>query len=446
MKIRTRKATGMALVALVLLIASVFMMMTAGAGDAVLQGERFASRTHFKRRTNYAAYGCMQVALDKLSGNLTYSMDPPEVGFVSGDPELVYELGIYNNYLGAAATIAPDGMKIPPAMVYIKAKSDFRDYPGKYTTTVYSKAYVGGLAANFGIVGTDHVDIENSVVDSWYIKNPGSGHKLYRSTAGRVFTNSIQTSGLAVWSSSPANCAVNCNLACGPYGSVASVINVTAPAVQDAACTRTAQFTPVRVPRFHPPRDPKFATADKIYMTPGTYSLPVGDYASLAVGAGVTLHLSPGKYFFANTVNITDGVLDCPGVTGAVPCDIYIGKEFNATRATINWDHALVPTKSEFPPNFVPVAPYVPLFPSANSGWLSAEEVKGPRTMRVIFVGSGAPNFKDCFFKSDNSYMALFATGKAMKAELKNNTVLWGGLKGFSVKMQNSALHYHRVW
>ncbi len=435
----------MALVALVLLIASVFVMMTAGAGDTVLMGQKQASRAQYVRRTNYAAYGAMQMALDKLTSDLTYSIDPSEVGVVQGDPELNYELSIYNNYLGTYANPAPDGRWVPKYMVYIKAKCDFRAYPGKYTSTVFSKGYVGGQASDYAVLGTESVTLVNSTVDSWWIRQLGmSGNRfLLPSVSGRILTNSIHANGLSI----SGNSVVNASLKWGPSGDEATVLNITSPAVWNPGSstfiTKTASTFPARVPRFHPPRDPKNATSDIVATAP--MDIAPGDYRSLSVlntTVNFTLPASlpsppnENKYYVANNVTIINSAVNLVGAKGDVPCDLYIGKGFNAVNSTINWANALSPN---LPPN----KPNVPAVPSAD---LDSRELLGPRTMRIFFVGSGAPKFKDCNFHANNSKMSLHASGKAMQVLLENGSIVWGGFKGFKLTATDSIIHYHRVF
>lgn len=446
---RVQRAAGMALVALVLLIASVFMLMSAGAGDTVLMGQKQASRAQYARRTNYAAYGAMQMALDKLTSDLTYGIDPAEVGQVPGDPELVYELSIYNNYLGNFTNPAPDGRWVPKYMVYIKAKCDFRAYPGKYTSTLFSKGYVGGQASDYAIVGTESVNVTNSLVDSWWINQrdiPPYGNRrwLLPSVSGRITTNSIHADGLVL----AGNTSVNASLKWGPSGNEATVLKVLDTAVWNPGgstyLTKGASTFPVRVPRYHPPRDPKGATSDLVSTTPGP--IPPGDYRSLTIlnnsSANLTMPASlpnppyDNKYYVATNVTIVNSTVNLVGATGAIPCDIYIGRGFSATNSTINWANA--PS-----PNLPPDKPGTP-HPSHDA--LGQQELLGPRTMRIFFVGSGAPKFTDCDFVADNCKMSLHASGKAMRVLLRNGTILWGGVKGFKVTLTDSILHYHRVF
>lgn len=63
----------------------------------------------------------------------------------------------------------------------IKAKCDFGEYPGKYTSTLFSKGYVGGQASDYAIVGTESVNVTNSTVDSWWIRVRTFPHTAYAS-------------------------------------------------------------------------------------------------------------------------------------------------------------------------------------------------------------------------------------------------------------------------
>ncbi|MBX3169480.1 MAG: hypothetical protein KF760_18915 [Candidatus Eremiobacteraeota bacterium] len=426
--------TGMALVALVLLITSVFVLMTAGAGELLNTSMRQASRAQSNRRTNYCSYAIMQRALDKLSTNLLYSVDPAESGAWETDPELVYQLTIYNNYAGTFSNPAPDGRYVPPYMVYIKVKADYRDYPGRFTSSLFSKAYVGGQACNFAIVGTEKVTITDSVVDAWYIRapvDPAGTYTLTRSGQGRVVTNSIQPNHLNIGGAS----WVNANVYWGPTGlgpsGPGSVLNVTSTVATPIPSGRTQApaTSPTRVPRYHPPANPTLGSMeDKVYGA-GTASLAPGAYKSLSVTGG-NLNLAPGEYYFANNITLTNANVTVPAVSGAHPCDIYLGKTFTATHSSVNWDHTLKT-----------VSPEAPLAPAT----LADQAQKGPRTMRVFFVGSGAPNFKDCkFIVEQNSKVALHASGKAMRVKL-TDSVMWGGVKGYEVVLENSQLYYHRV-
>jgi len=451
----------MALVALVLLIASVFVLMTAGVGDVVVMGQKQASRAQFNRRTNYAAYGAMQMALDKLTTDLNYSIDPPEVGDVANDPELVYELAIYNNYNGSFTNPAPDGRWVPKYMVYIRAKADFRAYPGQFTTTLFSKAYVGANASDYAIVGSDNVDIENSIVDAWWVqKDPST--RLYPSSAGRITTNSIEGNCLSIYG----NSVVNTSLKWGPFGDEAVCLNLSAPATWNPAnntyINKAAATYPARVARYHPPRDPKNAATGGDIVITSPSNLVAGDYRSLSVTnttLNLTLPASPlsppltlspyndNRYYFSEHVTIINSTVNLVNESAQMPADIYVGKKFEVTGSNVNWENA----PSQNIPAYAapPLTPVVnqPLLPSAPPvAHLTQQEIAGPRTMRVFFVGSGAPKFKDCDFISNNSHMALHACGKAMKVQLLDNSILWGGVKGFRVKVKDSYLHYQRVY
>jgi len=423
-----KERAGMGLIALILLVTSVFVLMTAGAGDLLNTSLHQASRAQSNRRTSYCSYAIMQRALDKLSSNvpssLLYSVDPAESGTWSEDPELIYTLTIYNNYNGTFSNPAPDGRFVPPYMVYIKVKSDYRDYPGRYTSTLFSKAYVGGQASNFAVVGTEKVTIENSVVDAWYVKKTGAGHTLTKSSVGRVVTNSVRPNYLNIGGTSN----VDANVFWGPYGAP-TVLNVTLPAVINAARTQQAAPSPTRVPRFHPPMNPGVgAQPPQTFTTTPGGPLTPGNYKSLTVvGPGTTLNLTSGEYYFADNITITNATLAIPGVTGAAPCDIYVGKSFTAVNSKINWANTLKTIAPDPPAD------------------LSLQATLGPRTLRLFYVGSGAPNFKDCQLTATNSTMSLHAAGKAMKVDLLDGTILWGGLKGFEINLKNSELHYHRV-
>lgn len=446
---RGQRAAGFALLAFVILIGSVFVMMSAGAGDRVLMGERQASRAQYHKRTNYAAYGCMQLALDKLTTDLTYSLDPTESGIVPNDPELSYELSIYNNYLGTYSNPAPDGRWVPKYMVYIKAKCDFREYPGKYTSTIFSKGYVGGQASDYAIVGTEQVTLVNGTVDSWWIREKdvppyGTRKWLLPSVSGRITTNSIQDNGILIYGP---DSVVNASLKWGPSGNEASVLNITDSAQWNPSgssyMTKAASTFPVRVPRFHPPRDPKTAVAD--YVANPVDNIPPGDYRSLnIINASVNLTMPPSlpsppnenKFYVANNVTIVNSTVNLLGARADIPCDIYIGKGFNAINSQINWSNT---PSQNLPPN-------KPNTPHPAAAGLITQELLGPRTLRIFFVGSGAPKFKDCDFSASNCTMSLHAAGKAMRVVLKDRTILWGGVKGHQVTVANSTIHYHRVF
>lgn len=424
----------MGLVAVILLIAGAFMLMTAGAGDRIHMGMKQSNRSQSNRRTGYAAYGLVQLAVDKLSDDMNYAIDPVETGVVADDPELIYELGIYNNYSGTATITAPDGTPVPRYMVYIRAKADYRDYPGRYTSVMYSKAYVGSQGTNYPIVGTKSVTISNSTVDGKVVAAvaPWNIPKLYDITSARIATNSVDAGAITINGTS----AVNCSIRYGPYGNP-SVVNLVPPAVINASCTVSVAPWPTRVPRFHPPRNPVGATTDLVYT--GSANIPPGDYHSLNVtGAGpgaTTINLNPGQYYFATNVSFTNCTVSVPGVTGSNPCDIYVGESFHATNSQINWEQTMKPVASSIPPGV----------PHDTTTLRARQENGGPRTMRVLFVGSGAPKFNNCSFLADNCKMALFGCGKAMTVELRNGTICWGGFKGFEFTIKDSELHYHYV-
>lgn len=466
-----RHRIGLALVALVLLIASVFVLMTAGVGDTLHMGLQQASRAQYNRRTNYAAYGMMQMALDRLSTDLNYAIEPAETGTVVNDQELSYELYIKNNYAGAAPVLADDGKEVPRFMVYIRSKSDFRAYPGRYTSTLFSKAYVGGDATDYAVLGTGKVELVDSVVWAWWVKPPGI---LQPGKSGRITTNGVQTDTLVI-GGNPANTSVNCSLKWGRGGDEAQVMAASLPTLSTVWNTSgdsliTKQATTVyqpRVPRFHPPRNPIGAAgniASFVNMAPGQRlpwsapgapinTLAPGDYESLtvwnttlALTVPTTLPCPPNenKYYFAGNVSIINATIDLVGESGGVPADIYVGEKFEVINSHVNWEHALSRNLPPNPPAPIPIN--LPTVPAPLAAQVSAEAYEGPRTLRVFFVGSGKPKGYQCNFTATNSSMALHACGKAMEADLKDNSVLWGGLKGFKVKAEKSHIHFQRVW
>ena len=262
--------------------------------------------------------------------------------------------------------------------------------------------------------------------------------------SGRITTNSIQANGLTL----AGNSSVNASLKWGPSGLEGTVLNITDTAVWNPGAstylTKGPSTFPVRVPRYHPPRDPKNATLDKVCSVPE--NLMPGDYKSLTIlnnsSANFTVPVSlpsppnQNKYYVANNVTIVNSTVNLVGASGAVPCDIYIGKGFTATNSTINWSNTPSPN----------LPPDKPNTPHPTHAGLGQQEQMGPRTLRVFFVGSGAPKFKECDFIADNSKMSLHASGKAMRVLLKNDSILWGGVKGFQVTVANSTIHYHRVF
>lgn len=420
MPMTARTRNGLTAVALVLVVAAAFMIMTAGAGDSVNLGLQHASRVHYERRTNYAAYGAMQLALDKLNTDRLYSTIDHNV-VVPGDDELVYDLEIYNNYDGSFVNPAPDGRIVPKYMAYIKTKSDFRAYPGKYTTSMYSKGYLGNYLENFAVVGTDQVTITNSTVDGFFVASTRTGLQLKPSSAGRVATNSVQDAGL-VLNGTATN--VSCNLIWGPYGNESTVYRQLNGAQFDPAkYTKGPGRMPIRVPRFRPPRDPRPALSAAPINISASQALPEGDYNTVNV-TGCTLTLTPGKkYFIAQDFRLQGATLTLSGTPdGSTPCDIYIGRNFDIDNSTVNWDN--IPT-------------------TAN---LADQAVKGPRVLRVYFVGSGAPRYKDSTLTiKNNSKVSMHASGKALKTELLSGSEMWGGVKGFRFTADNAQLHYHRV-
>ena len=451
MKTSSRRRVGFAVLALVFLIAGVFILMTAGAGDSVNMGTFHASRTTLERRTNYAAYGSMQLALDELSNNMTYSCDAQGVA-VPGDPDLIYDLRIDNNYDGS---LAPNptaaGVSVPKGMAYIETKSDFRAYVGRYTSKVYSKAYLGNYENNYAVVGTDQVTITNSTVDAYYVRDNGSGvFTLKVSTSGRIATNSVIDGGLSLVGPST---VIDTSLYWGPRGTPTVISDPGPPGVtwnSTSPRVKAQMGFPVRVPRFRPPRDPSDALGssgiDSVFTSSG--NLPVANYKSLTVSNNAVLTLNPGEYFVSGNVTWTNCRVALSGVTAAAPCDIYVGSNVTITNSSVNWENRLGSTDPAAYPASTVLTTGNPADtpPVLDSVALGQQAVLGPRTLRIFFVGSGAPRYKDCTLTAqNNSKISLHASGKAMKVELLSGTEAWGGFKGARFLSENAILHYHKA-
>lgn len=447
MKARARGPLGFAVVALVLVIAFMFVLMTAGTTDSVNLGLRNTTRGTLERRTNYGAYGAMQLALDELNTFYAYSCDTHGAS-VPGDPELVFDLRICNNYNDDLSPNPPVGVNsaIPKGMVYIEAKCDLRDYIGQYTTKVYSKAALGIYTSKTTVVGTDQVTITNSTVDGYSVAVSGGAATLKEYLGGTVLTNSVLPGGLTM--TGPAT-VVKAGLHWGPKGPPSVISNPGPPGVtwtSNPPGNATETNTTYRVPRFRPPRDPSDALGPAgivaNFTTPG--SISQGNFKSISV-TGTTLSMSKGQYFVAGNLTVTNSEIKFPDATGTEPCDIYVGGNVTITNSKVNWDNRLGSSDPAVYPTMMTGAPGdVPLVLSA--GQLADQAILGPRTVRVFFVGSGAPRYKDCtFIAQNNSKISLVAAGKAMKVELLSGTEAWGGFKGARFLATNAILHYHKV-
>jgi hypothetical protein len=123
-----------------------------------------------------------------------------------------------------------------------------------------------------------------------------------------------------------------------------------------------------------------------------------------------------------------------------------VGANVTITNSAVNWENRLGSTDPALYPVSTVLTTGNPadVPPVLDSTALGQQAVLGPRTLRVFFVGSGAPRYKDSTFTASNSKVSLHAAGKAMKVELLAGTEMWGGFKGARFKAENSILHYHR--
>jgi hypothetical protein len=443
MKKNYKRRSGFAMLAMVILIAAAFALMTMSTTDSVTLGLQHAAKTSTERRTSYGAYGAVQLAIDELSTNPNYACDVNNVT-VAADPEMVYCLRIVNNYTGALSpNPTTDGIKVPTGMAYIEARCDLRDYIGKYTNKVFSKAYLGNYESNYCVVGTDQVTIVNSTIDAYFVRGSGT-YTLRPSGANRIATNSVQAGGLSL---AGPNTKIDASLYWGPSGPATVVSNPGPPAVTVNTTSPRVQGQltgPVRVPRYRPPRDPSDALAPTGVVSNIITSTTLGPANYKAVNVtGATLTLQAGEYFIAKNLDLTNCNVELSGVSAGAPCDLYVGGNVTINNSNVNWanrlgssDPAVYPTMMTGRPGDVPLV--------LDSAALGAQAVLGPRTMRIFFVGSGAPRFKDGTFIANNSRVCLHAAGKAMKVELSNGTEMWGGFKGSRFSCVNSTLHYHK--
>ena len=445
-----RRSLGFAVVALVLVIAFMFVLMTAGTGDSVHLGLRNVTRGTLERRTNYGAYGAMQLGLDELNTLYTYQCDTHGAS-VPGDPELVFDLRICNNYNNDLTPNPPVGVTtaVPSRMVYIEAKCDLRDYIGQYTTKVYSKAALGIYTSKTTVVGTDQVTITNSTIDGYGLASSGGVYTPKPYNAGVILTNSVQAGGMTL---AGPNTFLKAGLFWGPKGPPSVINNPGPPAVTWTSSplgNSTEQNEVYRVPRFRPPHDPTTAlgaagvvknvtTNEAITMNPLVPT--TGNYKSITI-SGASLSMGKGEYFIAGNLTVTNGEITFPDATGVTPCDIYVGGNVTIDNSRVNWGNRL---GSVDPATYPALALLPPL--ALTPAELNAQVALGPRTVRVFFVGSGAPRFKDStFIARNNSRISLVAAGKAMKTELLSGTEAWGGFKGARFLATNSILHYHKV-
>lgn len=464
MRHQSNRVRGMSLVAVVLIVAASFMFITAGASDSVNMGLQHASRTHYNLRTNYAAYGALQLALDKLNQIPTYACDENSVP-VPDDPDLVYSLLIFNNYNGATGVDAPDGRHVPPHMAYIRCRGDFRAYPGRYLSSIFSKAYVGDYNAAQAVVGTDSVLFKSYSTDpahpdttldsvevlqntsnnafKWYMPTPGTINSGYKRAL--IATNSVQAGGLKLVGQ---GVSINGDLRWGPSGDEGTVLAMESGAQWNSTGSqKRALLFPSRVPRFRPPYDPALAV-DDIVINGGSQPLPPGAYNSLTMNGG-QLNLRRGNYLFKKDVTLSNGakvVLDSSGpteATGEHPCDIYVGNNVKITGSdtAINMGNA-----PDWVLNYDPAQAGTPkVVTPATVALAQTQAAKGPRTLRIFFVGSGAPNEDDCNFYASAAKLSLCAAGKAMRVVLTDGCEAYGGFKGSSFIASNARIHYQKV-
>jgi hypothetical protein len=415
--VETRFRRGFAAIAVVLLFASIFALMSAGVGSSVTLGLRNANRINIQKRVRYASYGALQYSIDQLNQNNNWNAGIPANTAVPGDPALVYNVTVYNNFNGTSVLIAPDGSSIPTKMVYILCNADLASEPGLYTGGLASMGFIGTWQFDHAALGTTSIAMDHSITDSYEyaVSNSSFTPNPTDSQQGHLATNGL-TSAIALTQS-----VVNGGAWVGP-GAVPSTAVVSDTAGEPIRGINVSHSLYL-VPRFCPPFYPGNATSDQAFNGQSTTLAP-GGYNSLKLTGGSVLTLTQGDYYFASNVIIDNSKIMVDSTANQTyPCSLYVGRSLLLTNnAQINMDRA-------------------PDTSSSTSNPLYVNSYNGPLSLRVFFVGNGAPNSTLDLSMNSNSQACLVAAGKAMQVDM-TNAVLWGAVRGATVKMNTSSIHY----
>ncbi|MBI3926784.1 MAG: hypothetical protein HY319_14685 [Armatimonadetes bacterium] len=411
---------GIAALALVLLIATTFALMTAAVGTLVTERNRKATEAGYDLRCRYAAYSAVQYALHKLNGDPRY--DPGEeltdVPLI-GDPSITWSLRIYNNYEGSFANPTPNGVTVPSGMVFIEAQGDVAGRPGIWSAGMSSLGWRGDWMFRHAAIGTRQVTLSNGSETNSYRTSAGSMTVKDKDRRGTVLTNSIQPGGLTVDASSVKGYAV-----IGPMGEPATVITAVnggeiLPTLEPAPSIRVNTGVR-RVPRYIPPYNPTSATTVLDY-TGGDHTVPPDAYASITADGG-TLRFQAGVYYVKDRLTVKGGArveLD-PLQNQDNFTSIYVGEKVELLQGScINETLGKAKVAGGGTPG-------------------------GPMTLRFFFVGTGVPGFSELELDMDNSQGWFVASGKNLQVKLTNNSTLWGAVKGATATLDGSRIHYDK--
>ncbi|MCA9779869.1 MAG: hypothetical protein KC800_24240, partial [Candidatus Eremiobacteraeota bacterium] len=177
----------------------IILLMVAGAiGTMARSTVTSVNKSYWQSRAKYASKAGMQHALSLLRTNNLYNTDIPRTP-VAGDPDLTYEVTIFNNVGGTTGQYAPDNKTwVPPGTVFLYAIGQVRERANSGTAGF--AALVGPQRPTFddAAFATESISILNAEVWALDVDNVTAGVNDAALSTNSIVNNSISVTGSTV--------------------------------------------------------------------------------------------------------------------------------------------------------------------------------------------------------------------------------------------------------
>ena len=329
----------------------IILLMVAGAiGTMARSTVDSVNKSYWQSRAKYASKAGMQHALSLLRDNPNYSTDIPRTA-MAGDPDLFYEVTIYNRVNETTGAYGPDNKTwVPPGTCFIYAIGQVRERANSGSAGF--AALVGPQRPTFddAAFATNTIRIMNGQV----LESDPNGDTPGDINAA-LSTNNVAAGCISV----TGGAEVFGDLRTGIGSNPASAIVVTGSTVHGAQEVReeTKVITPFSPPRglvppvgsppppdvilgsLNAPIDPPSPAGTPAYLQPGTY----GD---VYIQEGAHLQLVPSgtgseqqTYYITGDLVMQNGILSIPSNTDN-PVKIYVDGDVFMVDSQVNRNYS----------------------------------------------------------------------------------------------------------
>lgn len=412
--ISTRRGTGLAMV---LLMSSVLAIMVAAVGLNTMTHLQGTNANLYRKQSRHAAYGGIQWALAHLSRDRSWVPEKnPYVLDFHGRREVTVEIQVFNNTSGSLGTpfVAPNGVVVPKGATYILTLGCAANQKSLSTSAMSTMAYTGAEMPASAVFADQRLEMEDSETDVWtsLVNNTRVRYSAAVSASGAsIGTNATEKSIILK------NSKIRSDLLLGSGGQRAEVL-LTSDGSDILGETRS-EAEMLQVMARKPPEWLEHKADDNLPAVERGGQIDPGSYDSIRLGKGETLRISSGEYYVRNTLSLTGAriVIDPPG-----PVTVYVGGHLSLTEGSkINPD--------DTGPDTLEVG-------QSTSGL--------PGNLKVHLVGNGNTSIRPTFEMKGGSKAWMSVSGRGLAGEL-TNAELYGSLKGESLVVKKSKIHYDQA-